>query len=103
MKANNNKEKRDEKKMSVRLDTVTETCLGKIMAARGLNQSDAIRLCIQGAKILQIGDIKDLAKEFFKIRSALESGEFTDEIKMEVNHLCQLMLDLMVAMQTVEE
>lgn len=83
----NNSEKK--RTVSVRLDTVTDEKLAKIMEARDIDQSEAIRLCINGAKILQIGHVRDLGQEFCQIRNILETGQIDDEIKGRVEALCQ--------------
>lgn len=93
---NNSKKKRT---VSVKLDTVTDKKLAQIMKARDVDQSEAIRLCINGAKILQIGNARDLGLEFCRIRNILETGQIDDEIKGRMEALCQ---SICVLLQKVE-
>lgn len=88
---NNNKEKA----VSVRLNADTHTKLEYIMKSRGVNASDAIRLCINTARIINIGDSKGLARDFCRIRVALENNSIDAEIGRQVNALCQCMCDVL--------
>ena len=89
-------------KISIRLDEKSAKHLQRIMEARGINRSDAVRFCIQGTQILQIGNCKELAKEFYGIRIALESGNVTDDVRKEVEKLCQYMCDLIRKVEKCE-
>lgn len=89
---NNSKKKRT---VSVRLDTTTDEKLTEIMEVRGIDQSEAIRLCINKATILQIGNVKDLGREFCRIRNILEAGQIDNEIERRVETLCQYICALL--------
>lgn len=89
-------EQKKEKRVSLRLDNETAEKLEKVMKARDVSQSDAIRLCIQGSHILQIGDTKNLALEFCRIRMALDKGYVNEEVRKEVNTLCQSIGELLL-------
>ena len=79
-------EKKD-KSLSVKLDKETENKLNELVAKRGLDKSAVIRMLINGAQIINLGDPKGLAADFYKIRTALTCGD--KEIIKEVSHLCQ--------------
>ncbi len=91
MMADHNKEKR----LSIRLDNATAEKLKKVMAARDVSQSDAVRLCIRGAQILHIGNAKNLATEFCRIRMALDNNCLDEKIRKEVDLLCQYIRELL--------
>ena len=88
-----------EKRISVRVDEKVMNKLAEIMAARGLNQSEAICHSILEIPILRIGNVECLGDEFCKIRKALEYSEVDEELKKEVNQLCQYMLDLLLKVE----
>ena len=84
-----------ENTVSVRLNADTHTKLENLMKSRGVNASDAIRLCINDARIINIGDSKGLAQNFCRIRVALENNSYDEEIERQVNVLCQCMYDVL--------
>lgn len=86
--------KTDEGKLSIRLDEETNRKLHEIMKARGVNKTDAVCMCINEIPILQIGDVKELAKEFYAIRIALENGDNSEELCEEVKKLCHSISEL---------
>lgn len=92
-------DKKKEKRLSIRLDDVTAEKLEEVMQARDVSQSDAVRLCINGAQIIQIGDAKNLATEFCRIRMALDEGYVDEEIRQEVNALCQFISALLLRIE----
>ena len=88
-----------DKRISARADEKVMSKLADIMTARGLNQSEAICHSILEIPILKIGDVECLGNEFCKIRKALENNAVDEEIKKEVNQLCQCMLDLLLRVE----
>ena len=89
--------------LNMRLDDATAKRLEEIMQARGLNKTDAVKHCIHNIPILHLGDVKNLALEFCKIRVALESDCVTEEIRQEVKQLCQCTCDLVAKVERLEE
>lgn len=92
-----------DKSASLRLDDSTALRLKEIRMARGLSKTDAIKYCIHNIPILQIGDVTNLAMEFYKIRIALENNCITEEIRKEVKGLCLCMSDLLARVETLEK
>ena len=90
------KEKK-EKQISVKLDKETENKLNELVAKRGPDKSSVIRMLINGAQIINLGDPKGLATDFYKIRTALECGD--KEIVKEVNGLCRSLSALMAKIE----
>lgn len=98
MRKNNNK--KDEKStITFRLNEKEYIKLKDIMRARDLNQSDAIRFAIMQIPILHIGNVKNLAEEFCKIRHAMNSDNASEEVKKEVNKLCHYIFDLITKIE----
>lgn len=87
--------KEEGKKISVRLDAVTEKKLEEIMEARGLGQSEAIRQSIMGIPILHFGNVKQLGQEFCLIRTALENNAYDEKTEGKVDELCRFIRDVL--------
>lgn len=77
------------KKVDALLDESTAKKLSAIISIRGVNQSEAVRLCINEAVILPVGDAFQLSQEFCKIRIALEKENIDREVKEEVLKICR--------------
>ena len=89
--------------VTIRLGEATAMRLEEIMQARGLSKTDAIKYCIHSIPILQIGNVSNLANEFYKIRVALESNRITEEVRQEVKGLCQSMSDLLLKVESMKK
>lgn len=92
-----------EMKLSTRLDRECTEKLAAIMEARGLDKSQAVRFCIMCCVILQFGDVKQLGQEFYKIRIALESNQFDEEVRKVVDKLCQYIKDVLRQTETLSK
>lgn len=87
------------KSHTVRLDEQTEEKLQNIMKVRGITCSTAVRMAINEIQILQVGNCKDLGKEFCRIRNLLENPEKQMEAKKEAEELCQSIRELLHMLQ----
>ena len=92
-------EKSAGKSHTVRLDEQTEEKLQSIMKARGITCSTAVRMAINEIPILQVGNCRDLGKEFCRIRNLLEDPEKQMEAKKEAEELCQSIRELLHTLQ----
>ena len=89
--------------VTVRLDEAILEKLTTIEKLRGINRSEAVRLCISEGKIIQVGNVKDFGTELYKIRMALVADESKDDVSKEVNKLCRSIYDLITKIEGQEE
>ena len=102
----NEKMQEDKSKLhsvTVRLDEAILEKLTTIEKLRGINRSEAVRLCISEGKIIQVGNVKDFGTELYKIRMALVADESKDDVSKEVNKLCRSIYDLITKIEGQEE
>lgn len=83
------------RRVQAQLDKTTSEKLLAVEKARGVNESEAIRLCIANAVIVSLGDARQLSQEFCKIRIALEKENIDREVKEEVMQTCQYISDVL--------
>ena len=57
----------------------------------GITQTEFVNQACAGVSIFVMEQSKDIAKEFFLIRVALEKNEISENIREKVEKLCQLL------------
>mgnify|MGYP000787062266 CR=1 FL=1 len=82
------------KMVTVRFDDKTWNKLREVMASRDVDQSTAIRLCICHVPILKVGNSRDLAREFCRLRESLEEKVIDPSLRKGVEELCQSIKDV---------
>ena len=97
-----NKNKDNNKPISIRLSQEAHAKMEDIMLARGLNKTEAIHFALLEIPILHIGNVENLATEFCKIRKLAEEKEY-EAVREEVEELCHYIFDLIVRVENQKE
>lgn len=83
-------------KISVRLSDKAMKRLEELKKSRGLNITEVVNQSILGVQVINIGDIKELGKEFSYIRTAIEKNDIDENIRLVGERICQYIEDLLL-------